>query len=44
MELALRRESGAIKHMETKYFWLQQKEKNKEVNIEKIRGTLNAGD
>ena len=26
--LALRSGSGAIKHTETKYFWLQQKEKN----------------
>ena len=27
--LALRSGSGAIKHMETKYFWLQQKEKTR---------------
>ena len=26
--LALRSGSGAIKHMETKHLWLQQKEKN----------------
>ena len=38
--LALRSGSGTIKHMETKYFWLQQKEKNKELRIEKIRGTV----
>ena len=29
--LALRSGSAAIKHMETKYFWLQQKEKNLEL-------------
>ena len=39
--LALRSRSGAIKHMDTKYFWLQQKEKNQELRIEKIRGTVN---
>ena len=38
---ALRSGRGAIKHMETKYFWLQQKEKNQELRIEKIRGTVN---
>ena len=38
---ALRSGSGAIKHMDTKYFWLQQKEKNQELRIEKIRGTVN---
>ena len=42
--LALRSGSGAIKHMETKYFWLQQKEKNQELRIEKIRGTVNLAD
>ena len=42
--LALRSGSGAIKHMETKYFWLQQKEKNQELRIEKIRGTVNPAD
>ena len=31
IELALRSGSDAIKHMETKYFWLHQKEKNKEL-------------
>ena len=30
--------------METKYFWLQQKEKNQELKIEKIRGTVNPAD
>ena len=30
--------------METKYFRLQQKEKNKELTIEKIRGTVNPAD
>ena len=39
--LALRSGSGAIKRMDTKYFWLQQKEKNQELRIEKIRGTVN---
>ena len=39
--LALRSGSGAIKHMETKYFWLQQKERNRELRIEKTRGTVN---
>ena len=39
--LALRSGSGAIKRMETKYFWLQQKEKNQEPRIEKSRGTVN---
>ena len=38
--LALRSGSGAINHMETKYFWLQQKEKNQELRIEKVRGTV----
>ena len=42
--LALRSGSVAIKHMETKYFWLQQKEKNQEFRIEKIRGTVNPAD
>ena len=42
--LALRSGSGAIKHMETKYFWLQQKEKNQKLRIEKIRGTVNPAD
>ena len=42
--LALRSGSGAIKHMETKYFWLQQKEKNQELKIDKIRGTVNPAD
>ena len=42
--LALRSGSGAIKHMETKCFWLQQKEKNQEPSIEKIRGTVNPPD
>ena len=42
--LALRSGSGTIKHMETKYFWLQQKEKNQELRIEKIRGTVNPAD
>ena len=42
--LALRSGSGAIKHMETKYFWLQQKEKNQELRIEKIRGTVSPAD
>ena len=31
-------------HMETKYFWLQQKEKNQELKIAKIRGTVNSAD
>ena len=35
--LALRSGSGAIKHMEVKYFWLQQKEKNQELKIESRR-------
>ena len=39
--LALRSGSGAVEHMETKYFWLQQKEKNQALRIEKIRGTVN---
>ena len=30
--------------METKYFWLQQKEKNQELRIGKIRGTVNPAD
>ena len=42
--LALRSGSGAIKHMETKYFWLYQKEKNQELRMEKIRGTVNRAD
>ena len=42
--LAVRSGSGAIKHMETKYFWMQQKEQNQELRIEKIRGTVNAAD
>ena len=42
--LALRSRSGTIKHMETKYFWLQQKEKNQELRIERIRGTVNPAD
>ena len=42
--LALRSASGEIKHMETKYCWLQQKEKNQELRIEKIRGTVNPAD
>ena len=42
--LALRSGSGTIKHKETKYFWLQQKEKNQELKIEKIRGTVNPAD
>ena len=43
-ELALRSGTGAIKHMETKYFWLQQKEKNRELRIDKIRGRVNPVD
>ena len=42
--LALRSGSGAIKHMETKYFRLQQKEKNLKLRIENIRGTVNPAD
>ena len=42
--LALRSGSGAIKHVETKYYWLEQKEKNQEPRIEKIRGTVNPAD
>ena len=42
--LALRSGSGAIKHMETKYFWVQQQEKNQELRIEKIRDTVNPAD
>ena len=42
--LAIRSGSGAIKHTETKYFWLQQNEKNQELRIEKIRGTVNPAD
>ena len=42
--LALRSGSGTIKHMETKNCWLQQKEKNQELKIEKIRGTVNPAD
>ena len=42
--LALRSRSGTVKHMETKYFWLQQKEKNQELRIERIRGTVNPAD
>ena len=42
--LALRSGSGAIKHMETKYFWLQQKENDQELTIQKIRGTVNPAD
>ena len=41
--LALRSENGAIKHMK-KYFGLQQKEKNRELRIEKIRSTTNPAD
>ena len=39
--LALRSGSGTIKHMETKYFGLQQKEKNQELKSDIIRGTIN---
>ena len=39
--LALRSGNGTTKHMETNYFWLQQKEKNQELRIEKIRGPVN---
>ena len=42
--LALPSGSGAIKHMETKYCWLQHKEKNQKLRIEKIRGTVNPAD
>ena len=42
--LALRSGSGAIKHRETKNFWLHQKEKNQELRIEKIRGAVNPAD
>ena len=42
--LALRSGSGAIKHMEAKYCRLQQREKNRELRIEKIRGTVNPAD
>ena len=42
--LALQSGSGAIKHVETKYFWVQQKEKNQELRIKKIRGTVNPAD
>ena len=42
--LALRSGSGTIKHMETMYFRLLQKEKNKELRIEKIRVTVNPAD
>ena len=42
--LALRSGSGTIKHMETKYSWMQQKEKNQDLRIEKIRGTVNPAD
>ena len=38
--LTLRRGSGAIKHMETKYLRLQLKKKIQELRIEKIRGTV----
>ena len=41
---ALRSASGAIKHMETMYCWLHQKEKNQELRIEKMRGTVNSAD
>ena len=34
--LALRSGSGAINHVETKYFWPQQNEKNKGLRTEKI--------
>ena len=36
--------SGAFEHMETEYFWLQQDEKNNDINIHKIRGTINPAD
>ena len=42
--LAFRSGSGPIKHMETRYFWLQQKEKNQGHRIDKIRGTTNPSD
>ena len=42
--LALRIGSGAIKHMERKKIYLQQKEKIRELRIEKIRGTVNPTD
>ena len=42
--LALRSGSGALKHMETKYLSLQQKENNQELRIEKNRGTVNPKD
>ena len=38
--LVLRSGSGAIKQMETKYFWVLQKEKSQEVRMEKIGGTV----
>ena len=38
--LAFQSGFGAIKHIKTKYSGLQQKEKNRELKIEKIRGTV----
>ena len=42
--LVLRSGSGAIRRVKTKCFGLQQKEKNQELRIEKIRGTVNPAD
>ena len=42
--LTFRSGSGTMKHMETRYFGLQQREKNQELKIEKIRGTVNPAD
>ena len=42
--LALRSGSGAIKHLETKYFWAAAERENQELRIEKIRGTVNPAD
>ena len=42
--LAYHSGSGAIKHMGTTYCRLQQKDKNKDLRIEKIRGGINPGD
>ena len=42
--MALRSGSGAIKHMLTKYFWLQLKEKTQKLWIENIRDTVNPAD
>ena len=35
---------GRIKHMDTKYLWLQQKVQLKEISVNKIKGVFNGAD